>query len=120
MAQMHVQDWEPVILRGKNPTVGTTMNTNGQKQIMEKRSAEAQRMAKLDREELVKPKRLAAESRKDLVAARVALKLTQDQLNQKCAFPPHTIKGFEAGQLVPSGGQLNRLNKELKTSLHLE
>ncbi len=114
MAQMNTQDWEPVVLRNKNPTVGTT------KQIVEKRSSEAQRLAKVDREEYAKPKQLAAQSRKDLVSARVALKLTQDQLNQKCAFPPHTIKGFEAGQLTPTGSHLNRLNRELKTSLHLE
>jgi ribosome-binding protein aMBF1 (putative translation factor) len=120
MAQINSQDWEPVILRGKNPTVGTTTHTTGQKQIIEKRSAESQRLAKVDREEYVKPKQLAAQSRKDLVAARVALKLTQDQLNQKCAFPPHTIKGFEGGQLIPNGNHLNRLNRELKTSLHLE
>lgn len=118
MAQMNIQDWEPVILRTKNSTVSTT--THGPKQIVEKRSAEGQRLAKIDREEYVKPKQLASESRKDLVAARVALKLTQDQLNQKCAFPPHTIKGFESGHLTPTGSHLNRLNRELKTSLHLE
>jgi ribosome-binding protein aMBF1 (putative translation factor) len=118
MAQMNIQDWEPVILRTKNSTVATTKH--GPKQIVEKRSAEGQRLAKIDREEYVKPKQLASESRKDLVAARVALKLTQDQLNQKCAFPPHTIKGFESGHLTPTGSHLNRLNRELKTSLHLE
>jgi ribosome-binding protein aMBF1 (putative translation factor) len=117
MAQMNTQDWEPVILRSKNPTVGTTKDKT---QIVEKRSSEAQRLAKIDRDEYVKPKQLATQSRKDLVAARIALKLTQDQLNQKCAFPPHTIKGFEGGQLIPNGNHLNRLNRELKTSLHLE
>lgn len=120
MAQMNTQDWEPVILRTTNSTVGSTTHTNAKKQIVEKRSSESQRLAKIDREEYVKPKQLALESRKDLVAARVALKLTQDQLNQKCAFPPHTIKGFESGHLTPTGSHLNRLNRELKTSLHLE
>lgn len=114
MAQMNVQDWNPVVIRGKSSAATTS------KQIVDKRSAESHRLAKIEREEYVKPKQLASESRKDLVAARVALKLTQDQLNQRCAFPPHTIKAFEAGHLVPSGGQLNRLNRELKTSLHLE
>lgn len=111
--EMEHQDWNTVTIRGKSSAPSTP------RQITEKRNPEAQRLAKVEREEFVKPKQLSSESRKDLVSARVALKLTQDQLNQRCAFPPHTIKGFEAGHLTPSGGQLNRLNRELKTSLHL-
>jgi ribosome-binding protein aMBF1 (putative translation factor) len=111
---MEHQDWNPVILRGSNPTQKIT------KQTQEKRNPEAQRLAKLEREEYGKPKQLSSDSRKALVAGRLALKLTQDQLNQRCSFPPHTIKAFESGNLTPSGGQLNRLNRELKVSLHLE
>lgn len=111
---MDYQDWAPTIVHGKNPSVGTT------KQIQQKRNPEAQHLAKVEREDYVKSKQLSSDSKKQLVAARLALKLSQDQLNQKCSFPPHTIKAFEAGHLIPSGGQLNRLNRELKISLHLE
>lgn len=111
---MDCQDWAPTIVRGKNPSGTTT------KQIQPKRSAEAQHLAKVEREDYVKSKQLSSESKKQLIAGRLALKLTQDQLNQKCAFPPHTIKAFEAGHLTPSGAQLNRLNRELKLSLHLD
>lgn len=113
---MEHQDWNTVTIRSKNPSVSAPTTRHP----VEKRNPEAQRLAKIEREDFVKPKQLSSESRKDLVTARVALKLTQDQLNQRCAFPPHTIKAFEAGHLTPSGGQLNKLNRELKTSLHLE
>lgn len=113
---MDGQDWNPVIVRGKNPSPSSSTT----KQIQQKKNPEAQRLAKVEREDFVKPKQLSSDSKKQLVAGRLALKLTQDQLNQKCSFPPHTIKAFEAGQLTPSGGQLNRLNRELKSSLHLE
>lgn len=112
---MECQDWNPVIVRGKNPTYTTSKQTTKPKQ-----SSEASHLAKVEREEFLKSKQLSSESKKQLVAARVALKLTQEQLNQKCSFPIHSIKGFEAGHLTPSGGQLNRLNRELKISLHLE
>jgi ribosome-binding protein aMBF1 (putative translation factor) len=111
---MEHQNWETTVIHGK-PSASSTKRVQ-----VEKRNPEAQRLAKIEREDFVKPKQLSSESRKDLVAARVALKLNQEQLNQRCAFPPHTIKAFEAGHLTPSGGQLNRLNRELKTSLHLE
>jgi len=111
---MDCQDWNPVVVRGKNPSGTAT------KQIQQKRNPESQHLAKVEREDYVKPKQLSSDSKKQLVAARLALKLTQDQLNQKCSFPPHTIKAFEAGHLTPSGAQLNRLNRELKISLHLE
>lgn len=117
---MEHQDWNTVTIRSKNPSVSVSATKHTQKQTVEKRNPEAQRLAKIEREDFVKPKQLSSESRKDLVAARVALKLTQDQLNQRCAFPPHTIKAFEAGHLTPNGTQLNKLNRELKTSLHLE
>ena len=111
---MEHQDWNPVIVRGQGAVRTTT------KHVESKRNPEAQHFAKVEREDYVKPKQLSSDSKKQLVAARLALKLTQDQLNQKCSFPPHTIKAFEAGHLTPSGGQLNRLNRELKLSLHLE
>lgn len=111
---MQFQDWTPVTVRTKSSTPASANYP------IEKRSTEAQRLAKVEREDFVKPKILSLESRKDLVAGRLALKLTQEQLNQKCAFPQHTIKAFEAGHLTPSGGQLNRLSRELRISLHLE
>lgn len=111
---MEHQDWNPVVVRGQGGARTTT------KHVESKRNPEAEHFAKVEREDYVKPKQLSSDSKKQLVAARLALKLTQDQLNQKCSFPPHTIKAFEAGHLTPSGGQLNRLNRELKLSLHLE
>jgi ribosome-binding protein aMBF1 (putative translation factor) len=111
---MEHQDWNPVVLRGRNLSQAVVKETHV------KKNPEAQRLAKLEREEFGKPRQLSSDSRKALVAGRLALSLTQDQLNQRCSFPPHTIKAFESGHLTPSGGQLNRLNRELKISLHLD
>ena len=113
--RMENQDWSYVTVRGKPTNAGV-----GAGKSIEKRDPEVNRLAKLDKNEFVKPKQLSPQSRKDLISARLLLKFTQDQLNQKCAFALHTIKGFEANHLTPSGSQLNRLNRELKTSLHLE
>ncbi len=66
-----------------------------------------------------KQKRLSPESRKEMVAKRVALGLNQAELNLRCAFPANMIRDIEAGKVVPNGAQLNVLNRVLKASLHL-
>lgn len=110
---MEHQDWNPVVLRGKNPSGANT------REIKPRVSGEAARLAKIEREDFVKSKTLAPESRKDLVTARLALKKTQIELDRQCAFPTNTIREIEAGKLTPSSQQLNRLNRELKISLKL-
>jgi ribosome-binding protein aMBF1 (putative translation factor) len=115
----NVQDWEPVILRGKNPSAGPGAGGT-QRQIVERKSSEGARLAKVEKEDYVKSKSLASESRKDLIAARVALKKSQVELDRQCAFPPNTLREIEAGRLTPTGAILNRLNRELKISLRLE
>ncbi len=110
---MEHQDWNPVVLRGKNPTVHTT------KEVHVKTSSVGAHLAKIEREEIGKQKTLAPESRKDMIAARLALKKTQVELDRLCAFPPNTIRDLEAGKLTPTTAQLNRLNRELKLGLKL-
>lgn len=110
---MEHQNWTPVILHGKNPSKVTT------KEIQQKPSGGGSHLAKLEREEIGKSKVLASESRKDLVAARLALKKTQVEIDRLCAFPPNTLRELEAGKLTPTTQQLNRLNRELKLGLKL-
>ena len=73
-----------------------------------------------DATDVGKHKHLTAESRQTMIALRASNSWTQVQLNQKCAFPPNTIRDIEAGKVTPSIGQLNALNRVLKCGLRLE
>lgn len=64
-------------------------------------------------------KKLAPESRQQIVNIRVANKWSQADLNQRCSFPVNTIREIEAGRQPPTIGQLNTLNRVLKTGLKL-
>jgi DNA-binding transcriptional regulator YiaG len=86
---------------------------------VERQSGTAAHLAKLDREELVKPKMLSSESRQELVQRRLAEKLTQQQLDQRCSFPPHTIRDLEANKRAPTSKELSTLNRVLKCGLKL-
>jgi ribosome-binding protein aMBF1 (putative translation factor) len=112
----NIQDWEPVTVCGKNPTVGVKKQAT---QVVERRSNEAIRLAKVENEEVGKPKVLSPESRKELIAARLANKKSQADMDRQCAFQTNTFKEIEAGRLTPVGGMLNRINRELKISLRL-
>lgn len=110
---MEHQDWNPVILHG-------TGSTSQQKKVIQPmRSAEANRLAKIEREELVKSKMLTHESRQELVQRRLAEKLTQQQLDQRCSFPAHTIRDLEANKRPPTNKELQTLNRILKCGLKL-
>ena len=113
----NTQDWESVTIRGKNATVGAK---KGAPQIVERKSSEGVRLAKLDTNEIVKPKTLSSDSRKEMIATRIALKKSQVDMDRQCALPPHTFREIEAGRLTPVGPMLNRINRELKIGLRLE
>lgn len=113
---MDHQNWEPHVLR---KTAAQISASSGKKEIVERKSTEAQRLAKVENEEYTKPKMLTSESRQELLQARLALKLTQQQLDQKCSFPPHTINHLEANKRAPSTRELQMLNRVLKCGLKL-
>jgi ribosome-binding protein aMBF1 (putative translation factor) len=117
--ERNTQDWEPVVLRSKADKKNYNSTAPG-KTIMRPLNPETQHLAKIEREEFVKPKVLTSESRQALIAARLALKKSQAELDAQCAFPKNTIREIEAGRLTPTGPLLNRLNRELKISLRLE
>ena len=110
---MDCQDWNPVILRASPRLAQKTQ------QIQPKRSDQAQHLAKIEKEEYVKPKMLSPESRQELVQRRLAEKLTQQQLDQRCAFPPHTIRDLEGNKRPPTSKELQTLNRVLKCGLKL-
>lgn len=110
---MDHQDWTPIVIKG------TAANRQQTTTIQPKRSGEANRLAKLDREELGKPKLLSHESRQDLVQRRLAEKLTQQQLDQRCSFPAHTVRDLEANKRAPTNKELQTLNRVLRCGLKL-
>ena len=111
---MDHQNWEPQVLHKS-----ARQSSAGKKETIPRRSSEAQHLAKVEREDYVKPKMLTSESRQQLVQARLALKLTQQQLDQKCSFPPHTVNHLEANKRAPSTRELMILNQVLKCGLKL-
>ncbi len=113
-----MQDWTPVILRS-SARVAAAAAAPTSKNPHVTRSAAAETAVAMEKKEFGTLKTLSAESRKTLIAKRVALKLNQVQLNQRCSFPPNTIRDFENGTLCPSNGQLNVLNRFLGGGLRL-
>jgi ribosome-binding protein aMBF1 (putative translation factor) len=110
---MDHQDWNPVVVHARPTTRGSA------RQIVERKSSEAQHLAKVEREEYSKPKMLAPESRKELVEKRLAEKMTQQQLDQRCSFPPHTIRDLEGNKRAPTPKELATLNRVLRCGLKL-
>ena len=117
---MDHQDWTPVTVRRSRPTNQTDAKARGltEQRVRDHNSAIHQHARALaESEEVIKPKYLPPESRKSLIAARLAKKLTQDQADALCAFPKHTFKGLEAGSLVPNHNHFRIISRELQVNL---
>lgn len=110
---MEHQDWNSLTIRSKRAADEAKAKTT---KHMDPDAAHARKVADT---EYAKPKKLAPESRAELVKKRVELGKNQQEFNQLCNFPPNTIRDIEAGRLTPSTGQLNVLNRVLKTGLKL-
>lgn len=117
---MDNQDWTPTILRN-----GKVMQARkaAEQAAKPKMSAEAIRLAKLANNEdgvVKRAKTLSIESRQSMMRLRAEQKWSQKDLDMRCSFPANTINGIESGKIAPSSGQLNTLNRVLKTGLKLE
>jgi DNA-binding transcriptional regulator YiaG len=112
---MDHQDWTPVVVRSSARIAANA----SKKVIVPKRSSDAQRLAKIEKEEYTKPKMLSSESRQELVQRRLAEKLTQQQLDQRCSFPAHTVRDLEGNKRAPSSKELQTLNRVFKLGLKL-
>ena len=80
---MEHQNWEPQVIRKTAAQLKADALRKGDKVTVERKSGEAQRLAKVEREEFTKAKQLAPESRQELIQKRLAEKLTQQQLDQQ-------------------------------------
>jgi len=117
---MEHQNWEPLILRKSTAAIRSDALRSGKKETVERKQGDQGHLAKVEREEYTKPKMLSSESRQELVQRRLAEKLTQQQLDQRCAFPPHTIRDLEANKRAPTPKELSTLNRVLKCGLRLQ
>jgi ribosome-binding protein aMBF1 (putative translation factor) len=116
---MDGQDWTTTQIRNYAAAAKTaaTLVPNA----IASRNPEAAHLRKVaDAEVPIKIKKLAPESRQEIVAKRAANKWSQQDLNQQCNFPVNTIREIEAGRLTPNIQQLNTLNRILKTGLRLQ
>ncbi len=107
---MDSQDWTTVQMKRKVTKTAPPPFTAAKQ--------EAIRLARLDNADDVKPKRrrLTAESRHALAAARTAIKKTQRDVDKELAFPPNTVRDYEAGTLTPSGPQISALQRYFAAS----
>lgn len=117
---MDHQNWEPQVIRKSAEQLRADALRTGKKQTVERKSDEGIRLAKIEAQEYGKPKMLASASRQELVQRRLAEKLTQQQLDQRCSFPPHTVRDLEANKRSPTMKELQTLNRVLKCGLRLE
>lgn len=117
---MDGQDWTPVVLRGTKPTIRTDLG-NSTKVPLKNVTPETAAQRRLEQQDgPQKPKELSTASRTELMQRRAALKKSQVELNQMCQFPANTVNGIESGKLIPTPGQLTKLNRVLSCKLRLE
>jgi ribosome-binding protein aMBF1 (putative translation factor) len=98
---------------GQDWTTVTMKRTPSKPSVQKVAAAQAAvHAARMDSDDVkVKRKRLTTESRQALVAARVAEKKGQRDVDKELAFPPNTIRDFEAGTAAPSGAQISALHR---------
>jgi ribosome-binding protein aMBF1 (putative translation factor) len=113
---MSEQDWEVVTIRSSKPKSTTTDNSNG---LSQESKDNLNRVHKLESADVVKFKKLDAESRQTLIRARVAKGMKQDQLAHAINMPANIYKSYENGNSIPTQADLNKINNYLKTNLKL-
>jgi hypothetical protein len=112
---MDGQDWDPVSVGRRRSAAASASSSGGH------RSTSSVIAAKLDASEApTRSKLLSADSVRVIQDYRRAHTMTQEQLNRVCSFPPNTIKKLEGRTGAPEIGQLQTLNRVLKTGLTLE
>jgi len=112
---MDCQNWEPVVLKKSSSQSSRT----GQGHHNHNPASGVTR--RLEEDELPLPKKMMSpETRQKMIQARVARSWNQQQLATQCALPVSVIRDIENGRVVPSGAQLNILNRLLGGGLKLE
>jgi DNA-binding transcriptional regulator YiaG len=111
------QDWAPVTVGGSG---GRRAGSATGDRIHHVHNPEGARLRKLDDAEVVRVKKLSAESVTALVGWRRETGLTQKQLDQRCSFPANTVNALESRREGPTDRQLRTLQTTTRLSLSLE
>lgn len=116
------QDWQQITVRTKKPAVGVAGRVETSVRQTQSYGAHAAAVERAADEGALKKKRVAPESIRGLVEARLGHakgKLTQDLADAECALPKHTIRDIEAGRLVPNGDHLRKISRSLRVDLKI-
>jgi hypothetical protein len=116
------QDWQTVTVRTKKPATGAAGKVETAVRAAQSHGAHVAAVERAADEGALKVKRVAPESVRALVEARLAYatgKLTQEKADAACALPKHTIRDIEAGRLVPNGDHLRKISRTLRVDLRI-
>lgn len=109
---MDHQDWNTVIIKGKNANQTKTTKVPT---IQKKQNGDSQRLGKLENnDEIVKLKTLSKEQRQVMINGRVEIKLNQKQLATRLNLPLSTIQGYETGKKVIDNKEIMKIEKCIK------
>ena len=114
---MHiVQDWEPVILRPRQPSVTDAVIVQQHKQTTNRSTTnESVNLAKVANEtEVFHHTHVSKEDARAIIQGRVAKKLTQEKLAQALNLPVKTIADIERGVAIYNGSLLARVKRYLQ------
>jgi ribosome-binding protein aMBF1 (putative translation factor) len=115
------QDWTPIVVRKKKTVIEKIIS--GEIQPVKKFNTKSNTQTandidakKLEEDLITLPviTRTLATAIRD---ARIAKKLTQDQLNRECGFPINTISNYEKCIGIPKSQYINTMGKKLGVQL---
>ena len=101
------QDWTTIVVN---------KNKDKEKVDLKKKviDSKANKIEKQVEEDDLKHKKITSELRQLIIKGRVANKLTQKELSQKCNFPVHIINDIETGKAIYNHIQINKIKRILK------
>jgi DNA-binding transcriptional regulator YiaG len=88
--------------------------------VTRRHNAGAAAAAKMEAADFVRVKMFTPESVRAIQEYRRDNSLTQKQLDQRCSFPVNTMNLLESRRAGPTSGQLQALNRLMKTGLSLD
>ena len=101
-------DYAPLVwIKPKKPTVNI------------QRAAGSKKVTNLISDDPDCPKKIDRKASQQIQQARLAAKLTQEQLAKKLFVTSAVIKNYEAGTAIPKRDFINKLNKALNTRIEL-
>ena len=111
-AGSHPEDAETYVVRSARAVAAS--------HVTHRHNAGAAAAAKMEAADYVRVKLFSPESVRAIQEYRRTNSLTQKQLDQRCSFPANTVNLLESRRAGPTSGQLQALNRLLKTGLSLD